>query len=113
VPGGRGSTGPRLLLSCLGDGSGWSAGWEGLQAGDGGCDLAGPRPSLSEAEPQAAAAAGKAPGGGEQAEPEPFRLPAAGGPGQGEHLGPGQELAGQGDDLAPELVLGVSLQRYL
>ena len=61
-----------------------------------------------EPQPQAAAAADEAPGDGEQAQPEPFRFPAAGGPGQGEHLHPGQQFAGQGDDLAPELVLGVA-----
>ena len=36
---------------------------------------------------------------------------APGGPGQGEELRPGQQLAGQGDDLAPELVLGEAFQR--
>ena len=35
----------------------------------------------------------------------PFRLPAAGGPGQGDQLGSGQQIAGQGHDLAPDLVL--------
>ena len=64
-------------------------------------------------EPQAAAAAGEAAGDGEQAQPEPFGFPAAGGPGQGEHLRPGQQLAGQGDDLAPQLVLGEALQRQV
>ena len=102
---------PGLLLPCRRDRSGWSAGWQSLQAGDGGGDLAGPGPSLSEAEPQAAAAADQAPGGGEQAQPEPFGFPAAGGPGQGEHLGPGQQFAGQGHDLAPDLVLGEALER--
>jgi hypothetical protein len=87
-----------------------SAGRQGLQPSDGGGDLAGPRPACGESEPQAAAAADEASGGGEQAQPEPFRLPAAGGAGQGEHLGPGQELAGQGGDLAPQLVLGEALQ---
>ena len=62
-----------------------------------------PGPALGESEPQAAGAAGEASGDGEQAEPEPSGFPAAGGPGEGEHLGPGQELAGQGDDLAPQL----------
>ena len=94
-------------------GSGWSAGREGLQAGDRGGDLAGPGPAFGEAQPQAAAAADEASGDGEQAQPEPFRFPAAGGPGQGEHLGPGQQLAGQGDDLAPELVLREAFQRQV
>jgi hypothetical protein len=47
-------------------------------------------PALGESEPQAAAAADEAPGDGEQVEPEPSGFPAAGGPGEGEHLGPGQ-----------------------
>jgi hypothetical protein len=35
---------------------------------------------------------------GEQAQPQPFGFPPAGGvPGQGEHLQPGSDLAGQGD----------------
>ena len=50
---------------------------------------------------------------GEQAQAEPPELPAAGLPGQGEHLGPGQQLAGQCDDLAPELVLREALQRQV
>jgi hypothetical protein len=51
-----------LLLWCCRDGSGWSAGRQGLQAGDGGGDLAGPGPACGECEPQAAATAGEAPG---------------------------------------------------
>jgi hypothetical protein len=64
--------------------------------------------------PQAAAAAHEPAGDGEdgeEAQPEPLRFRAAGGPGQGEQLGPGQEVAGQGDDLAPDLVLGEALER--
>jgi hypothetical protein len=30
---------------------------------------------------------------------------------QGEHLHPGEQFTGQGDDLAPDLVLGESVQR--
>ena len=36
--------------------------------------------------------------------------PAAGGPGQGKQLRPGQQVAGQGHDLAPDLVLGKALE---
>jgi hypothetical protein len=39
---------PGLLLPCRRGGCRWSAGWEGLQAGDGGGDLAGPGPALGE-----------------------------------------------------------------
>ena len=56
---------------------------------------------------------GQAAGDGEQAQAEPLGLPAAGVAGQGEHLGPGQQLAGQRDDLAPDLVLGDALQRQV
>src|SRR6202044_2835490 len=42
---------------------------------------------------------------------EAFRFPTAGVAGQGEHLGPGQQLAGQRPDLAPQLVLGEALER--
>ena len=90
--------------------SGWSAGCEGLQAGDRGGDLAGPGPAGGEAEPQAAAAADEAPGAGEDPQPQPFGFPAAGGAVQGEHLHPGEQFAGQGDDLAPDLVLGEAVQ---
>src|SRR5690348_7567174 len=79
------------------DGSGWSAGREGLQAGDRGGDLAGPGPACGEAQPQA----------------EPPGFPAAGGPGQGEQLGPSEQVAGQRDDLAPDLVLGEALERQV
>jgi hypothetical protein len=61
---------------------------------------------LREAQFQAAAAADDAPGAGEEPQPEPFGFPAAGGAGEGEHLRPGQQFAGQRDDLAPDLVLG-------
>ena len=111
APGGRGSTAPGVSPFFVAvAGSGWSAGWEGLQAGDRGGELAGPGPSFGEPEPQAAAAAHEASCDGEQAQAQPFGFPAAGGPGQGEHLGPGQQLAGQGDDLAPDLVLGEALE---
>ncbi len=63
-----------------------------------------------EAQPQPPAAADDAPGGGEQAQPQAFGFPAAGGAVQGEHLHPGQQFAGQGDDLAPDLVLGEAVQ---
>ena len=88
-----------------------SAGRESLQASDGSGDVGCPGPSFGEAEPQAPAAAGQASGDGEQAEPEPLRLPAAGLPGEGDELGPGQQFAGQGDDLAPGLVLGEAPER--
>jgi len=43
--------------------------------------------------------AGDAGGDGKQSEPQPFRLPSSGVVvGQGEHLEPGGEFHGQGDD---------------
>ena len=62
VAGLAGFHGPRWwLLPCRRGGSGWSAGREGLQAGDRGGDLAGPGPVPGEPQPQAAAAAGRRP----------------------------------------------------
>lgn len=68
---------------------------------------------FGEPEPQAATAADEPARDGQEAQAEPFRFPAAGVPGQGEELGPGQQLAGQGDDLAPQLVLGEALERQV
>jgi hypothetical protein len=62
-------------------------------------------------EPEAAAAANDTTGGGEQAQPQPFGFPSAGRAVQGEHRGPGEQVAGQGNDLAPDLVLGEAFQR--
>jgi hypothetical protein len=72
-----------------------------------------PGPAFGEAEPQAATAAGQATGDGEEAQAEALGLPAAGGPGQGQHLRPCQQFAGQRDDLAPGLVLGEALERQV
>jgi hypothetical protein len=83
---------PVAVLPRRRDGSGWSAGREGLQPGDCGGDLAGPGPAFGEAEPQAPAAADEAPGDGEQAQPQALGFPAAGGPRQGKQLRPGQQL---------------------
>jgi hypothetical protein len=113
APGGRGSTGPGVLLPGRGGCSGWSAGREGLQAGGCDGDVPGPGPASGEAEPQAPAAAREAAGDGEDAQAEAFGFPAAGLAGQGEHLGPGEQLAGQRGDLAPGLVLREALLRYL
>ena len=52
APGGRGSTGPGVVLPGRRGGSGWSAGGVGLQAGDRGGELAGPGPGGGEAQPQ-------------------------------------------------------------
>ena len=108
--GGRGSTGPGVLLPWSWRRSGWSAGRDGLKAGDGGGDVGGPGPVFGEAQAEPATAPGEPSGDGEQAQAEPFRFPAAGGPGQGEQLRPGQQFAGQGHDLAPDLVLGEALE---
>jgi hypothetical protein len=50
--------------------------------------------ALSLTEPQAPAAADDAPGSGEDPQPDQSGFPAAGRAGQGEQLGPGEELAG-------------------
>ena len=93
-----------LLLPGSRDGLDWSAWWQGLQPADGGGYLAGPGPVLVQA--QASAAADEPAGGGQQARPEPLGLPAASGPGEGEQPRPGGQVAGQGGDLASQLVLG-------
>jgi hypothetical protein len=72
--------------------------------------MGGPGPVCGHAQPQAAAAADQAPGDGEDPQPQPSRFPAAGRAVKGEHLHPGQQLAGQRDDLAPDLVLGEAVQ---
>ena len=58
--------------------SGWSAGRDGLQAGNRGGDVGGPGSSFGEPQAQAAAAADEPPGDGEDPQAEPFRFPAAG-----------------------------------
>ena len=85
-------------------------GCQGLQPGDRGGDLEGPGPSAGYLQAEATPAADQAPCCAEEAEPEPFGFPAAGGAVQGEHLRPGEQLAGQGDDLGPDLVLGEAVQ---
>jgi len=94
--GGRGSAGPGVLLPGRRGRSGWSAGRKALQPGDCSGDAGGPGPAPGEAQPQAPTAGGQAADHGEQAQPEPFGLPPAGGAGQGEHLGPGQPGANLG-----------------
>jgi len=58
-------------------------------------------------------AADHAPGGREQAQPQAFGFPRAGGAVEGEHLHPGGQLAGHRDQLAPDLVLVKAVQGYL
>jgi hypothetical protein len=53
----------------------------------------------------AAASAGEPARDGEDPQAEPFGFPAAGGAGQGEQLGPGQQLAGQRDDRERQVFL--------
>ena len=79
----------------------------------GGGDLPGPGPAFGEAEPQAPAAAGRGGRLRRRCAGTPFRLPAAGVAGECEHLRPGEQFAGQGDDLAPDLVLGEAFQRQV
>ena len=75
-----------------------------MKPADGGGDEVVPGPAGSQAQPQAPAAADEASGRGEQAEPQPFRFPAAGCSVEGEHGHPGEEFAGHGGDLGPDLV---------
>jgi len=80
------------------------------RAADGGGDIACPGPPGSQAKPQAAAAADDPPGAAEDPQSQSFWFPPAGRSLQGEHLCPGEQFAGQRDDLAPDLVLGVAVQ---
>ena len=73
--------------------------------------LQGHRTGEAEAEP--AAAADDPPGDREEPQPQLSGFPAAGLAAQREHRRPGQQLAGQGDNLAPDLVLVVSVQRQV
>ncbi len=82
-----------------------------LQPAEGGGDPGCPWPPGGEAEAKPAAAADDASGGGEQAQSQPLGFPAAGAAGKGEQLGPGDQLAGQGDDVAPDLVPRIPVQR--
>ncbi len=62
-------------------------------------------------EPDASAGVGDGGGDGEQAQPEPFGFPPSRRVvGHGEHLHPGGYFDGEGDDGAPDLVLGKALQ---
>ena len=105
--------GPRVSFLVDEAVSGWSAGCEGVEPADAGGDLVCPGPAGGDAEPEPSAAADDAPGGGEDPKPQFSGFPAAGGAGEGEHLGPGQQLAAQRDELAPDLVLVVAVQRQV
>ena len=84
-----------------------------MQQADGRGCLACPGPAFSEPQPQAAATAHEASRDGEDAQAEAFRFPSAGRAGERDHLHPGQQLAGQGHDLAPDLVLREALERQV
>ena len=110
APGGRGSTGPGVVLPDRRDSSGWLAGGEGLHAGDRCGELAGPGPGRGEAQPCPAAAAHQPPGGGEQPQAQALGFPGAGGTLQCQHRRPGQQFTGHGHQFAPQLVLGEAYQ---
>jgi hypothetical protein len=94
APGGRGSTCPWGCSFLVVGVFRLVSRREGLQACDGDGELACPGPSFGEAEPQAAAAAHEPTGDAEQPKAQAFRFPAAGLAGQGDHLRPGEQLAG-------------------
>ena len=80
---------------------------QGIQGGEGAGEEGDPGVVAGVAEPLLACAAGEGGGDGEQSVAEPFGFPAAGvGVGEGEELHPGGQLGGEGDDGAPDLVLG-------
>src|SRR3954451_5706136 len=92
-------------------GGGWGSG--GMQGGPSGVDEVVPGPAAWQPEAAASAAANDLPGGREDPQPQALWLPAAHcrGRGPGQCLGPGQEIRGERDDLEPDLVLGVAVQR--
>src|SRR5512135_2162877 len=93
-------------LESVADGSetGWSAGGQGMQALHGGVDVACPGPGAVEADSDSAAGADEPAGDGEQAQPQPFRFGDSVLSGQGQGLGPGEQVLGELDDLEPEAV---------
>src|SRR4051794_24456596 len=81
----------------------------GGDAGDGGAageDEFGPGMAGREVGHLSAGVGGDRGGGGEQPQPQLLGFPSAGGVvGEAEHLGPGDQLAGQLDDRAPDAVV--------
>ena len=70
APGGRGSMGPGAFSFRVAGVFGLVSRIRWPEAGGRGGDACGPGPAFGDAEPQAAAAAGDAPGDGEQAQPQ-------------------------------------------
>ena len=109
VPGARGvflqdRGGQEMSSACL-------RGGECLEAPEPGKQKAGPGVVGLVAQDGAAGMAGDDGGGGHQPQPDRLGLPGAGGGvGQGEQLGEGQQVTGQGHDQAPDTVLGEPLQ---
>jgi hypothetical protein len=88
-----------------------SAGGEAGESGECGGEVGCPGPCGVDAEPDPAAAPGPPPRGRREPGPQFLRLPPAGGAVEGEQLGPGEQVGGQGDELAPQLVLGEAAER--
>ena len=109
VPGARGvflqdRGGQEMSSACL-------RGGECLEAPEPGKQKAGPGVVGLVAQDGAAGMAGDDGGGGHQPQPDRAGLPGAGGGvGQGEQLGEGQQVTGQGHDQAPDTVLSEPLQ---
>lgn len=90
----------RVLLVGLG-GTGQGA----AKAGVGGGDLAGLGPGRVDLEELPSSGAYEESGDGEDA-PQAFGFVTGGGAGQGEALGPGEQVGGQGGDGRPNPILG-------
>lgn len=109
VPGARGvflqdRGGQEMSSACL-------RGGECLEAPEPGKQEVGPGVVGLVAQDGAAGVAGDDNGDGHQPQPDRPGLPGAGGGvGQGEQLGEGQQVAGQGHDQAPDTVLSEPLQ---
>ena len=110
--GGLGFPGVPWVFRLVGSGSGARSGAvQDGQGGEGADEEGDPGVVAGVAEPLLASAAGEGCGDGVESVAEPFGFPAAGvGVGEGEELHPGGQLGGEGDDGAPDLVLGEAVQ---
>ena len=85
-----------------------------MQAGEAGEQQLRPGVVFGQVQPGSSAGAGEPTGDGEQPQPQPLGFPAARvGGGEGKQLGPGGQVAGEGDQGAPDPVLVQVVQRQV
>jgi hypothetical protein len=78
-----------------------------------GGDVVGPGPCIGDFEQGASCGAHESPCDAEDAQPQPFGFVSGGRAGQGQSLGPGEEVCGQGGDRKPDPVVGQVVEGYL